>query len=106
MIVSASIKEDILNGMLLEVQVADQGNGMNEETAARAFDLIAVDAHRAHQIPRGIRVGLHISKKICESLGGDISIATRVNIGTEVKFSMRVFTEMKPGMVRTISSGS
>ena len=35
-----------------------------------------------------------------------MSIVTRLNIGSEITFSMKVYHELKPGMVQSISSGS
>ena len=96
--VTALIKEDLAKNMLLEVSVIDSGNGMSEEVALQAFDLVAPESHATHAPQQRGKVGLYISKRICKSLGGTMSISSRLNIGSIVTFSMLLFKELNPAM--------
>ena len=47
-----------------------------------------------------------MSKHICESLGGTISIVSRPNVGTNVRFTMKVYHDLKLVQGLIVSSGS
>ena len=68
-----------------------------------AFDCVIPEGH--DEI-RKSKVGLHISNRICESLGGTISIISRPDIGSHVRFTMRVYLDLKSVHCYPVSSGS
>ena len=43
--VTATIKDNTANKMFLEVSVIDSGNGMSQEAAQQAFDLVVPESH-------------------------------------------------------------
>jgi signal transduction histidine kinase len=57
---------------LIEIQVEDEGIGIKDEDLDKLFKLFGF-LNRTKEInTKGIGLGLHISKMICEQLGGDI----------------------------------
>ena len=89
--VTALIKEDLAKNMLLEVSVTDSGNGMSQEVALQAFDLVAPESHATHAPQQRGKVGLYISKRICKSLGGNIAVHSELEQGTTFTFTVKVF---------------
>ncbi|RJR35499.1 MAG: PAS domain S-box protein [Desulfobacteraceae bacterium] len=75
-------------GSLLIV-VEDNGTGMDEETAEKAFEPLFTT--RA----RGTGLGLAIVRKIVEEHGGRVSLKSRLEVGTEVTIEIPVRT-VKP----------
>jgi two-component system sensor kinase FixL len=69
------------NGMVV-VQVDDTGSGISEDMAARLFQLFATTK------PRGMGVGLSISRTIVEAHGGQIDARPRPGGGTTFTFTL------------------
>ena len=77
------VTEDLgSNKFSLEISVLDQGIGMTEEEVSQVFDAF-----------EGRGIGLSICKQICRSLGGNISVTSRPNVGSRFKFTMQVFQD-------------
>ena len=73
------------NGML-EVQVCDRGTGMNQDEIQSAFEPAEIEIPSTGlQRPK---IGLNICRKICENLGGEMSVISRQNVGSRFKFTM------------------
>jgi signal transduction histidine kinase len=64
----------------VRLEVVDDGQGMDEATASRAFDLFFTT--RAEQ--GGSGVGLAVCREIVEHLGGTIELRSRPGKGTRV----------------------
>jgi signal transduction histidine kinase/ligand-binding sensor domain-containing protein/CheY-like chemotaxis protein len=76
-------------------QVKDSGIGMSAEQIAKLFQpFTQADASTTRQFG-GTGLGLTISKKFCEMMGGEISIASQLNQGT-------TFTVTLPAEVRRL----
>ena len=69
---------------MLEVQVVDRGPGMNKEEILNVLDL--ADSSSGLQRPK---TGLHICKKICENLGGEMTVMSRPK-ETRFRFTIKV----------------
>jgi hypothetical protein len=77
-VISVSIDEDTrLNR--LQVTVADDGRGMDAETAARA-----VDPYYTTRTTRHVGLGLPLFKAAAERCGGGLSLASELGVGTTV----------------------
>ncbi|RPH61648.1 MAG: sensor histidine kinase [Acidobacteria bacterium] len=74
-------------GQMAEVTVSDTGCGIAGERLAAIFDDFVTTKRR------GLGLGLAISKKIVEQLGGTIAVASELNKGTT--FTMR-FPSVEP----------
>ncbi len=77
-----------LNLISVLFEVEDSGVGMDEDTQKRLFmPFVQADGSfsRQHQ---GTGLGLYISKRLVELMGGDIYIESHPNKGTTVRFSV------------------
>jgi signal transduction histidine kinase len=75
------------NGQMAEVTISDTGCGIAAERLAAIFDDFVTTKRR------GLGLGLAISKKIVEQLGGTIAVTSELNKGTT--FTMR-FPSIEP----------
>jgi Amt family ammonium transporter len=57
---------------MLEIQVIDSGIGIKKEDMNKLFKLFGFLDTTKELNTKGIGLGLHITKKICQALGGDI----------------------------------
>ena len=74
----------------LKFIVSDTGVGVDEKEIPKLFKLFGmIDQHRSKLNSKGTGLGLAISKKLVESLGGKISLKSKLNIGTDITFTIR-----------------
>ena len=64
----------------IKIKVKDNGLGMDRNLQKRAFDMF----YRGHEHSEGSGLGLFIVKNNAEKLGGEISLKTSLNMGTEI----------------------
>ena len=82
------------NDQFIEVKVQDKGPGMNTRQRQDVFKPAARDRRNPSEyISNG--VGLSICKKLCEQLGGDISVSSAQNQGTTFRFTMVIPKQAK-----------
>lgn len=67
----------------------DNGCGMDKHVAERAFDMF----YRGTQTSTGSGLGLFIAKSNIERLGGEISLSSKVGLGTEIRLLLPTLTE-------------
>ena len=73
----------------LKFTVSDTGVGVDEKEIPKLFKLFGmIDQHRSKLNSKGTGLGLAISKKLVESLGGTISLKSKLNIGTDITFTI------------------
>lgn len=60
------------------LEVKDNGIGIEEVHIHKIFDMF----YRAHHIGVGSGLGLHIVKTATDTLGGSISVSSKVSIGS------------------------
>ena len=69
----------------LEFEVSDTGVGIPSKDIPRLFKMFGMaNKHLGKINSNGTGLGLTISKKLVESLGGKISLKSKINIGTDV----------------------
>jgi signal transduction histidine kinase len=66
------------------VTVIDHGSGMDEETAARAFDQFYRSAQARKLAPDGSGVGLYAARGLIEAMGGSIAVESTLGTGCTV----------------------
>ena len=61
---------------MIEIQVIDSGIGIKEDDIGKLFKLFGyIDSSNSSQLnTEGIGLGLNISKKIAQMLGGDVGV--------------------------------
>ncbi|SKC72018.1 PAS domain-containing sensor histidine kinase [Ohtaekwangia koreensis] len=78
-----------------EVSFADNGIGIDEDNLAKIFEMF----YRATEQSDGSGIGLYIVKNAVEKLGGQISVASKVNQGTR-------FSIVLPNRINSFVSAS
>jgi len=73
------------SGNLVEVAVADTGPGIEEKELPRVFERYR---QLDHKNPRGLGLGLYISKSIVNAHGGEIWAASRPGAGSTFTFTV------------------
>ncbi|KAB1067419.1 GAF domain-containing sensor histidine kinase [Tamlana haliotis] len=68
--------------------VRDNGNGIPETHIEKIFDLFSVVGTKDKYGNIGTGIGLATVKKIIESLGGSISVTSKLNVGTTFTFTI------------------
>lgn len=68
----------------ISVTIRDNGKGMDETTAARAFDPFYTEAGKHDK--RKVGLGLPILKQICEATGGNVSLKSEKGVGTVLEY--------------------
>lgn len=69
------------------VSVSDTGIGISEETGTRIFEKF-YQADTSHS-EQGNGLGLALVKKVIDVLGGDISVSSKVNVGTTFTVTLK-----------------
>ncbi|SMF46969.1 PAS domain S-box-containing protein [Alteromonadaceae bacterium Bs31] len=78
----------VKNNAELRVQVSDTGIGIPEEKIVDLFDpFTQVDASTTRNFG-GTGLGLAICKKLCQQMGGDISVSSKLGHGSEFTFTV------------------
>ena len=74
----------------LEFKVSDTGLGIEDKEIPYLFKMFRMSTQLKNKYNcRGTGIGLTISKKLVESLGGNISLSSKTDLGTEVTFTVR-----------------
>jgi signal transduction histidine kinase len=82
------------------VTVADTGCGIPAERLAAIFDDFVTTKRR------GLGLGLAISKKIVEQLGGRIAVSSEVGSGTSFVLEFDVIAAPRPALTSQLSAVS
>ena len=71
----------------INVRVEDTGVGIEEKDQSKLFKEFGKLEKHSNLNPIGVGLGLNICKQIIEKLGGNISVESKINIGTTFTFS-------------------
>jgi len=72
---------------MIEVTVADSGIGIKDEDKNKLFQLFGILDATKEINTKGIGLGLHICKLICEEFGGTCSFSSMYGLGSEFTFT-------------------
>ncbi|CAI2383010.1 unnamed protein product [Moneuplotes crassus] len=89
-IMKAALKKTLEGDDIVEFRVCDTGTGIKEEDQECLFKLFGVIGENEDLNPNGCGLGLTISKKYVESLGGKIRVESVYGEGTEMIFTIRL----------------
>jgi len=86
--ISLELHEKTQDRLLLNCSVSDTGIGIPEDKVADLFSLFSqVDASTTRKYG-GTGLGLSIAKKLCQLMGGDISVTSKEGEGSCFKFTL------------------
>lgn len=74
----------------LKIDIIDTGVGISDEDQKHLFQIFGKLKKTYHINQQGVGLGLMISKKLCEHLGGEICVSSRQNEGSTFSFSARL----------------
>ncbi|MFN3212725.1 MAG: response regulator [Henriciella sp.] len=77
----------------LTVDIYDTGPGISEQGQADLFKAFQQVSHEDAQKDGGVGLGLAIVQRICEALGGDISVTSTVGLGTRFRVQIPFASE-------------
>ena len=73
----------------VEFSVEDTGIGIKEEDQIKLFKLFGMVSKSKNINPNGCGIGLTVSKKYVEHMGGDIELRSKFGVGTLIKFTIK-----------------
>lgn len=68
----------------ISIEICDNGKGMDEQTAAKAFDPFYTEPGKHDK--RKVGLGLPILRQICEATGGSVELESKKGVGTTLKY--------------------
>lgn len=77
---------------VIDCSVIDTGIGISEQDQKRLFEVFTQVDSSATRKYDGVGLGLAITKRLCEILGGSIKISSEVNVGSTFHFSIPVYS--------------
>ena len=80
----------------LKLEVSDTGVGMNADQLERIFHAFTQADESTSRKYGGTGLGLVISKKVCELMGGGITVESMPSVGTTFTANVSVLTASKP----------
>ena len=80
----------------LKLEVSDTGVGMSDDQLERIFHAFTQADESTSRKYGGTGLGLVISKKVCELMGGGITVGSTPNVGTIFTANVSVLTSSKP----------
>jgi len=95
-VVEVSVTEETDESLRLRFTVTDTGPGIDEATREGLFAAFASGVRPASSQKYGSGLGLTISKRLLDSMGGNIEIGVRDQGGTEVAFEVPVTRVKSP----------
>lgn len=72
------------------MDVKDTGVGISDEDKRHLFHLFGKLEKTYHINQQGVGLGLVISKKLCEILGGQITVNSKVGVGSTFTFLVKI----------------
>ena len=84
------IKTEILNQNKLKVHIIDKGIGINKESLNKLFRPFHQADMSISKSYGGTGLGLYLTKKLVTVLGGDISVYSKINKGSDFNFTIPI----------------
>jgi signal transduction histidine kinase len=80
-------------GKQLRVEIQDYGCGMPVAFHSRVFEAFSQADSASTRKQGGTGLGLNITKKIVEAMGGEIGFTSEVDVGTQFWFTLPIVDE-------------
>ncbi len=89
-VVQAAVLEDSGDGMLIQFQIRDTGIGIAPENQSKIFQSFSQADSSTTRTYGGTGLGLTISKRLVEMMGGDLGVESELGKGTIFWFTLRL----------------
>ena len=87
-VICANLKKDVDDNLIFHCAITDTGIGIPEDRQSQLFEAFTqVDASTTRKYG-GTGLGLSIAKKLCEAMGGSISVSSEIGKSTCFEFSL------------------
>jgi len=86
--------KDIKEKGFLKVEISDTGCGIDQEDIPKLFQMFVQADRNIAGIHGGSGLGLWICKQLCQKMGGDIAVYSRLNKGTTFVFYIPVNNDL------------
>jgi len=87
---NARLESEDNDSAALNIEVTDNGIGMSKEQQSKLFSIFEQAESGNNREYGGIGLGLALSKRIIETMGGNIYIESEIDKGTKINFSCRM----------------
>ena len=91
---------------MIEFRVVDTGIGISEDDQSKLFKLFGRLPQQNNINPNGCGIGLTVSKKFVEALGGSIDLYSKHGEGTRVTFTVPLFRVHRSGIIDVLENES
>jgi signal transduction histidine kinase len=75
-------------GQRATIAIRDNGSGMDAETIQRAFEQFYRAPQARRQVPDGSGVGLYAARGLVQAMGGSVSVASDLGVGTTITIEL------------------
>lgn len=93
-----------VTGNLLRLMVKDTGIGVREEQRQRLFEMFSQADMSTTRQHGGMGIGLAICKRICDAMGGNITLMPGNDSGSEFHVELPVERAAEPGVVWLVTT--
>lgn len=80
-----------IQGEFVLIKISDQGVGIKEEDFNKLFKKFSRIENHLTSSTQGNGLGLYITKNLVEKMGGEISLSSKVGVGTEFRIKFPVY---------------
>jgi len=88
-VVRVLLDDEDENSQLMRTTITDTGIGMTDEQISKLFKPFSQVNQRINRHHSGTGLGLVISKKLVEQMGGEINVESKSNEGTSFSFTLK-----------------
>lgn len=100
--ISAGERSDLKPGRYVTISVADTGEGMSDETLARAIEPF----FSTKGLGQGTGLGLSMVHGLAQQLGGGLRIFSRLGVGTNVELWLPEATDAPISLSKNVTGGT
>ena len=101
---SVTLKAEV-KGEHLHVSVQDTGIGIAEDKTSRVFELFEQVEGSTERLYSGTGLGLAVSRQLVQLHGGDITVSSKLGVGSTFTFTLPLAGASQEGEIPTLNGG-